>query len=162
MTYKLFELYKEAVKIHIWTKTKDYTFHKFMEEVYETLFTTFHTIAEKKEDIDRWDYTVLDEDKSEQRVYDLLKEVKKELEGEKDKYSTWYDNLIRWEIDKLEFLCGSAKSFIEEEMEDEMNMEDKKTENSKKDNMWEHKEMKMVMPKIVRKLWLKPNKKSYL
>ena len=118
MTDKLLQLYVEALKIHIGTKTKCNVFHEFTQDIYEWLFDVFHSISEKLEDINEWEYTVSDLDKSKQRIYDIVEEIKTELEDIKWDYTTWFDNLTRWLIDKVEFLCWNAKSFIEEEKED--------------------------------------------
>ena len=122
MTELLLKLYIESLKIHIGTKTKDRVFHEFTQDVYELLFNVFHEISEKLEDIDEWVYTVSNVDTSKQRIYDLIEQVKSEIEDNKWKYTTWFDNLTRWLIDKLEFLCGNARSFISEEQEEEQDI----------------------------------------
>lgn len=126
MTDKLLQLYVEALKIHIGTKTKCNTFHKFTEEVYDWLFEVFHSISEKLEDINKWEYTVSDLEKSKQRIYDICEEIKSELEDIKWDYTTWFDNLARGLIDKVEFICWNAKSFIEEEEKEEEYKEETK------------------------------------
>lgn len=121
MLQLILKLYVESLKIHIGTKTKDKVFHEFTQEVYESLFEVFHTLAEKLEDIEKWEYTIDDCDTSKKRIYDIIEEIKKEVDENKGKYTTWFDNLARWLVDKLETLCGSVRSFIEnEDKEDEV------------------------------------------
>ena len=119
MLETLLKLYVESLKIHIGTKTKCPVFHKFTEEVYDQLFEVFHDLAEKQEDIQEGQYTTEDEKEAKQRIYDIVEQVKELVDENKGDYTTWYDNLARGLVDKLEFLCGNARAFLEEEKEDE-------------------------------------------
>ena len=128
MLQKLLALYIESLKIHIWTKTQDLVFHRFSEEVYNKLFDTFHLLAEKLEDLDKGQYySSLQGSKN--RLYDIVEEVKALVDGEKDKQTSWYDNLVRTLVDDLENLCWSARGFYEEEETDE---EETETPTTKK------------------------------
>lgn len=123
MLEKLLKFYIEILKIHIWTKTQDKVFHEFSWEVYKKLFDVFHLISEKFEDIDKWEY-YCSLQTSKNRLYDVVEEVKELIDTEKDKHSTWMDDLIRWLVSDLEWLCWTARWFTEE-MEDDIDEEEK-------------------------------------
>lgn len=116
----LFEAYKRVLEAHIYTKTKDPVFHDKSAWFYELLFEVFHSISEKKQDIETW--KDVDCDFLKQRTYDDIEMVKNEL----IKYielneSVGMDNLLRWLVDKLESACWTARSFVKEEEEEEEN-----------------------------------------
>jgi len=121
---RLFQLYKTVLLAHIRTKTTDQLFHQKSEWFYELLFEVFHTISEKNQDIGvdkAGDCDILA-----QQAYDAIEEAKTIVESMvKDKNSVWMDNLLRWLADKLEFACGDARAFIEEEKEDYSEIKDK-------------------------------------
>lgn len=118
---RLFELYKQVLLAHISTKALYSQFHEKSESFYGTLFDVFHTIAEKRVDngIDVLD----DEEETVQATYDAIEEAKTIIETMiKDKSnSVGMDNLLRGLADRLEFDCGNARAFIEEEKDEEEN-----------------------------------------
>ena len=114
---RLFQLYKIVLLAHIRSKTVDSVFHAKSEEFYELLFEVFHTISEKNQDmgVD----PAGNEDLLIQQTYDAIEEAKTIVESMvKDKNSVGTDNLLRGFADKLEFACGNARAFIEDEKED--------------------------------------------
>lgn len=127
---RLFELYKRVLIAHILTKTNKPLFHEKSAEFYELLFEIFHSISEKRQDImvdapGECDVLV-------KETYDSLEEAKKIIEGMVgEKNSIGMDNLLRGLSDKLEFACGNARGFIEEENE-EMEMKPRKLELNNK------------------------------
>jgi len=48
---QLFEIYKTILIAHITTKTTDSQFHEKSEGWYNLMFDVFHTIAEKRQDL---------------------------------------------------------------------------------------------------------------
>ena len=100
--------YIEVLKIHIGTKTIDrnWNFHTFTEDVYEKLFDVFHLLAERMEDIEKWEYTIEDCEESKQKIYDIIEQIKDKVELEKNNYTTGYRKLSEDLIDNLEWLCS--------------------------------------------------------
>lgn len=114
---KLFKLYKSMLDIHIQTKTIDKVFHEATADFYELLFSLFHEISEKRQDIEMDKPANCEEAKNE--AYDLLEKAKIELEELINEENTfWMDNLLRGLYDKLEFACWTARGFLPR-MEDE-------------------------------------------
>lgn len=115
---RLFELYKQVLLAHIQTKTVEPLFHEKSEAFYELLFDVFHTISEKRQDNETdepGDCDILI-----QETYDNIEEARKIVEEMvKENNSIGMDNLLRGLSDKLEFACGNARAFIEEEKEEE-------------------------------------------
>ena len=102
---------------HIQTKTTNSQFHEKSQEFYELLFDVFHNLSEKRVDIAL--DTVPDDEESIKRAYDAIEEAKTIIESMvKDDNSVGMDNLLRGMADKLEFACGNARAFIEEESEE--------------------------------------------
>ena len=115
---RLLEIHNEVLIKHIETKTVFSQFHEKTEAMYETLFDTFHQIAEKRQDIEV--DSPADEETAPQEVYDLIEEAKTIVEAMvKEKNSVGMDNLLRGLVDKLEFQCGNARAFINEEKDEE-------------------------------------------
>lgn len=113
---ELFNLYRAVLIAHIGTKTTYSQFHEKSEGWYELLFEVFHSIAEKRQDIEI--DKPLDEEKIVQETYDNIEKAKKLVESMiKEKNSPGMDNLLRWLVDKLEWACGDSRSFIEEKDE---------------------------------------------
>lgn len=114
---ELFNLYRAVLIAHIGTKTTYSQFHEKSEGWYELLFEVFHSIAEKRQDIEI--DKPLDEEKVVQETYDNIEKAKKLVESMiKEKNSPGMDNLLRWLVDKLEWACGNARAFIEEEKDE--------------------------------------------
>lgn len=114
---RLFELYKQVLLAHIQTKTTCPLFHEKSADFYELLFDVFHEISEKRQDneVD----APGNEEALIQSTYDAIEEAKSIVEGMvKEKNSVGMDNLLRGLVDKLEFACGNARGFIEEEKEE--------------------------------------------
>lgn len=123
---KLFQFYKRMLELHIGTKTTDIVFHKASEDFYSTLFDCFHQISEKEQDIKL--VNPIDCDVASKEAYDLIEQAKEEIESMiEEKNTPWMDNLLRALVDKLEFDCGTARGFLEEE-DDETETSDTKEE----------------------------------
>lgn len=116
---RIFEIYKQILSAHIKTKTTCPLFHEKSADFYELIFDIFHTISEKRQDIEidmTWDEEVL-----KRQTYDNLEEVKSIIESMINaNKNIGMDNLLRGLMDKLDFACGNARWFIEEEKEDIM------------------------------------------
>lgn len=135
---KLFQAYKRMLELHIATKTTSVTFHETSAKFYELLFDVFHTISEKNQDLEK--EVAMDCKEASEEAYKLLEEAKSEIETMiKEDNSFWMDNLLRWLFDKLEFSCGTARSFLEK---DDEKPEDKEEEEWTK----EEKPKKVPMP----------------
>lgn len=114
---ELFSLFKQVLIAHIETKTTCPTFHDKSQEFYELLFDVFHQISEKRQDTEE-DMPQMEETLI-QQTYDNIEKAKLIIEWMvKEKNSIWMDNLLRWLADKLEFACGNARAFINEENEE--------------------------------------------
>lgn len=114
----LLQNYIDSFLIHVATKTTDKVLHEFLADVYEFKFKVLHTIAEKRQDLG------LDEaedcDVATKEMMTLLESEKSELERMvKESNSIWMDNLLRGLLDELEWLIGTAKWFVKQEMEEE-------------------------------------------
>jgi len=98
---RIFELYKQALEIHIQTKTTCSRFHEKSADFYELLFDCFHLISEKRQDLEIDD--IMKEEEAWKKMYAILEETKIIIEKMiKEKNSVWMDNLLRWLADKLE------------------------------------------------------------
>jgi DNA-binding ferritin-like protein len=124
---RLTAIYLKVLQNHIATKTTYSQFHEKSESFYDTLFDVVHSIWEKR--VDLWLDTTSDEETIVQETYGLIEEAKNIVyDMIKEKNSIWMDNLLRWLADKLEFDCGNARAFIEEETDEESNEGYDKTE----------------------------------
>ena len=115
---ELIQNYLKSFKLHVGTKTTDKVLHEFLADVYEFFFKAMHTIQEKRQDL--WLDKSIDCKTASESMMTLLESEKEVLESMiKEKNSCGMDNLLRWLVDELEGLMGTAKGFIEEE-EDEI------------------------------------------
>jgi len=113
---RLFEINTRMTQIHIGVKTVDNLFHKATEAFYLKTFDVVHQIAEKRQDVKA--DKPMDCEIAEQEAYDLLEETKDILKELIDENTTiWEDNLLRGLYDEVEFECGNARSFIDDEEE---------------------------------------------
>jgi DNA-binding ferritin-like protein len=117
METRLFDLFKVILLAHIQTKVTCTLFHEKSQDFYELLFDCFHQISEKKQDIEQ--DKPGNEEELVKATYSALEEAKSIIAKmvEEDN-SIGMDNLLRGLHDKLEFACGNARGFIEEEKED--------------------------------------------
>jgi len=74
MPETLFQLYKQVLLAHIETKTTEPLFHEKSEEFYNLLFEAFHTISEKRQDLQL--DTPQDCETNIQNTYNALEEAK--------------------------------------------------------------------------------------
>lgn len=122
---RLTAIYLKVLQNHIATKATYSQFHEKSESFYDTLFDVVHSIWEKR--VDLWLDTILDEETIVQETYALIEEAKNLVyDMIKEKNSVGMDNLLRWFADKLEFDCGNARAFIEEETDEESDKIEKK------------------------------------
>lgn len=115
---QLLQNYIKSFKIHVGTKTTDLVLHEFLAKVYDNFFNNLHTILEKRQDL--WLDKSIDCDNASKTMMELLESEKSLLEWlVKEKNSIGMDNLLRWLMDNLEWLIGTAKWFIESEIEED-------------------------------------------
>ena len=110
---KLLEAHNKMLEIHIDTKTMEADFHNENEKFYEELFETAHLIWEKYVDLGwKIDNSSLEEKKSE--AYKILKEAREEIENyaKNNEISLWTEDLLWSLANTLEWLEGTAKSFL--------------------------------------------------
>ena len=123
---KLFKIYKRLLEIHIATKAKDVVFHEATAKAYDQAFSAFHSLSEKYYDLEEDILGVGDDcEAMKKEAYELVENLKEELEGMKDTVSTGFDDEVRGLINSTESICGMLRGFVKEEEEE---VEDKKEE----------------------------------
>jgi hypothetical protein len=145
---RLFQLYKQVLIAHIQTKTVEPLFHEKSQDFYELLFDVFHSVSEKKQDIE------LDQpadcETAVNTTYDALIETKGILKDMiRNNDSIGIDNLLRGLYDKLESACGTARGFVKEEQEEtEVDTTEEETEpvDNTEEEMQEEDEMIEIVP----------------
>lgn len=132
---ELFALYEEMLSLHIGTKTNDLVFHQASADFYDTLFASFHDVAEAMQDGKMSAPTNPEEAKS--KAYAILMKAKELLSSMVESNSDIaLDNKLRGLVDKLTFDCGTARGFTDskdEAVEEEVSEEEDESEEESDD-----------------------------
>ena len=116
----------QAIDAHIWTKTVDQDFHEFLDDVMHLYFDIIHEFGEKLEDIWAWELTVENLQNCKNQTYDTLEKIKVLMDDNSCNYTKGTEFLINSKIDRLEYLCWTARGYAK--MEDIEKQEEKEPE----------------------------------
>jgi hypothetical protein len=109
---RIFRLFRSVLDAHIGTKGVDSLFHEKSAAFYEAIFSAYHLISEKEQDIEQ--SKPIDCQKAAETAYGALEEAKGIVEDMvKDNDGIGMDNLLRGIVDKLESSCGDARAFTD-------------------------------------------------